>query len=209
VLGVTSGPVLSSPRQTAAFARLQQIARRCSTTDSKPTVVVMGVSGCGKTTVGRAVAAQLQVEFIDGDVFHPQSNVDKMHSGTPLTDQDRQPWLEAISEWLADHVDRGAVVGCSALRRRYRDILRRGASQAAFLHLEGEPSVVQKRIEERKGHFMPPSLLRSQFDTLERLAPDEYGVAISLDQSVDDITGEFLGWLAHHPEPPQSTTGPD
>jgi gluconokinase len=186
----------------------QSGSQREKATEGKPIVIVMGVTGSGKTTIGRAVATRLEISFIDGDGLHPQSNVDKMRSGTPLTDEDREPWLEAISNWLHDHRQQGAVTACSALRRKYRDILRRGASNAVFLHLDGEPSIVTNRVASRKGHFMPASLVRSQYETLEPLLPDEYGVKISFDQPVTAITDEFLDWLSLHPTSPESARDP-
>jgi gluconokinase len=168
-------------------------------------VIAMGVSGSGKTTIGRAVATTLEIAFIDGDGFHPKSNVEKMRAGIPLTDADREPWLNAISGWLRDHEDRGAVTACSALRRAYRDVLRHGAPNAVFLHLNGDPSVVTDRVARRPGHFMPTSLVRSQYDTLEPLRPDEYGVTISFDQPVTAIIEEFLAWWSGNLEPPTAS----
>ncbi len=151
-------------------------------------VVVMGVSGSGKSTVGEALATRLGVPYADADAFHSPANVTKMSSGHALDDVDRVPWLEAIAAWL--HANRsGAVVSCSALRRRYRDILRSRAGEVAFLHLDGDPGVIGDRVTHRAGHFMPPALLGSQLDTLERLQPDERGVSVDLalpvDQQVD------------------------
>jgi gluconokinase len=156
-------------------------------------LVVMGVSGSGKSTVGAAVAQRLRVPFADADDFHPPANIAKMSAGEPLDDQDRYPWLEAIGAWLAEHPD-GGVMSCSALKRRYRDQLRHHAHDVAFLLLDGTPEVIHKRQASRPGHFMPASLLSSQFATLEHLAPDEHGVTIDVDQSVDDVVEDYLRW---------------
>ncbi len=152
----------------------------------------MGVSGSGKSTVGAAIAQRLRVPFADADDFHPAANIAKMTAGQALDDHDRQPWLEAIGAWLAEHPD-GAVMSCSALKRTYRDQLRRHAPAVSFLHLEGSREVIARRQASRPGHFMPASLLESQFATLEPLERDERGVVIDVDQSVDAIVEEFAG----------------
>ena len=156
-----------------------------------PVLVVMGVSGSGKSTVGAAVAQRLRVPFADADDFHPPANIAKMTAGQALDDHDRRPWLEAIGEWLAAHPD-GAVISCSALKRSYRDQLRHHAPAVAFLHLQGEREVIARRQASRPGHFMPASLLTSQFATLEPLQPDERGVVIDVDQSVDAIVQQYV-----------------
>lgn len=156
-------------------------------------LVVMGVSGSGKSTVGAALAQRLRVPFADADDFHPQANIDKMTAGHPLDDDDRYPWLEAIGVWLAEHVD-GGVMSCSALKRKYRDQLRHHARGVAFLLLDGTPEVIRRRQASRPGHFMPASLLASQFATLEHLAPDEHGVTVDVDQSVDAIVEQYVRW---------------
>ena len=157
-----------------------------------PLVTVMGVSGSGKTTVGAALAQRLGVSFADADDFHPAANVAKMSAGVPLDDLDRLPWLQTISLWLADHAATGAVVSCSALKRWYRTILREAAPDQIFVHLDGSPVVVARRVAGRPGHFMPTSLVSSQFATLEPLDPDETGVALDLDLPVDELVA-----LAH------------
>jgi gluconokinase len=159
---------------------------------SAPLVVVMGVSGCGKSTVGSALAHRLGVPFADGDDLHPAANIAKMASGVPLDDDDRYPWLEAIGEWLEEHEAHGGVISCSALRRKYRDQLRRHAPRVGFLHLHGSFEVIAARQAARPGHFMPASLLRSQFATLEPLAPDEDGLVIDVAQPVDVIVQEYV-----------------
>lgn len=158
-------------------------------------LVVMGVSGSGKSTVGAALAQRLRVPFADADDFHPEANIAKMTAGHALDDTDRRPWLEAIGVWLDEHPD-GGVMSCSALKRKYRDQLRHHAHEVAFLLLHGSPEVIRKRQASRPGHFMPASLLNSQFATLEQLAPDEHGVTIDVDQSVDAIVEQYLQWQA-------------
>ena len=154
-------------------------------------IVVMGVSGSGKSTVGAALAQRLRVPFADADDFHPPANLAKMTSGEALDDDDRYPWLEAIGEWLAGHPD-GGVMSCSALKRKYRDQLRRHCADVEFLHLSGTPEVIGRRQASRPGHFMPASLLASQFDTLEPLASDERGISIDVDQNIDAIIESYI-----------------
>jgi gluconokinase len=154
-------------------------------------IVVMGVSGSGKSTVGAALAGRLGVPFEDADDLHPPANVAKMTRGEPLDDDDRWPWLERIGEWLVEHVD-GGVIACSALKRKYRDQLRHHCHSVEFLHLEGGRDVIERRQASRPGHFMPASLLTSQFETLEPLAPDERGVVVDVSGSVDEIVEGYL-----------------
>ena len=155
-------------------------------------IVVMGVSGSGKSTVGAALAQRLRVPFADADDFHPPANIAKMTAGQSLDDDDRYPWLAAIGEWLAEHCDGGGVMSCSALKRKYRDQLRRHCPDVVFLHLSGSPEVIGKRQASRPGHFMPASLLASQFETLEPLEPDERGIAIDVDQNIDSIVETYV-----------------
>jgi gluconokinase len=155
-------------------------------------IVVMGVSGSGKSTVGAALAQRLRVPFADADDFHPPANIAKMTAGEPLDDDDRYPWLEAIGEWLAKHCGDGGVMSCSALKRKYRDQLRRHCEGVEFLHLAGTPEVIGRRQASRPGHFMPASLLASQFATLEPLGPDESGIAIDVDQDIDSIVDNYV-----------------
>ncbi len=145
-------------------------------------VVVMGVSGCGKSTLARALAGALAVDFIEGDDLHPPANVQRMRAGIPLTDADREDWLATIGERLgAAHAQgRGLVVACSALKRRYRDQLRRHAPGLRLVHLHGDASLLAERLNLRSGHYMPPSLLPSQLEALELPAPDEDAVVLDI-----------------------------
>jgi gluconokinase len=157
----------------------------------------MGASGSGKSTVGAALARRLGVPFADADALHPAANVAKMAAGTPLDDADRRPWLDSVGRWLADHDD--GVMACSALKRRYRDQLRSHRTDIAFLHLTGSPELIGARQAGRPGHFMPSSLVASQFDALEPLDPDEYGMAADVEQSVDAIVEAFVTFLSVSP----------
>lgn len=154
-------------------------------------IVVMGVSGSGKSTVGAALAQRLRVPFADADELHPPANITKMTSGRALDDHDRYPWLETVGAWLAEH-HAGGVMSCSALKRKYRDQLRRHCADVRFLHLTGSPEVIGSRQANRAGHFMPAALLASQFDTLEPLGPDEAGVTVDVDQSIEAIVENYV-----------------
>ncbi|WP_036564095.1 gluconokinase [Nocardioides halotolerans] len=159
-------------------------------------VVVMGVSGSGKSTVGAALAGRWRVPYEDADDLHPQANIDKMSRGEPLDDHDRHPWLERIGEWLVAH-EGGGVIACSALKRKYRDQLRHHCPSVEFLHLAGSPELIERRQASRPGHFMPRSLLSSQFETLEPLAPDERGEVVDVAGSVDEILAGYLARSRH------------
>src|SRR5688500_9249649 len=150
-------------------------------TPAAPLLVIMGVSGSGKTTFGVTLGQRLRVPFADADDFHGPANIAKMSAGIPLDDTDRLPWLRAIGAWLAGHAQSGGVVGCSALKRAYRDLLRECAPSVGFVHLHGEREVVRRRVASRPGHFMPASLVDSQYRTLEPLEPDERGVVLDFD----------------------------
>ncbi|MGW0932985.1 gluconokinase [Streptomyces sp. NPDC002644] len=152
-----------------------------------PVVVVMGVAGTGKTTVGRLLAERLEVTYAEGDEFHPPANIAKMSAGTPLDDEDRAPWLDLIGAWAHERRETGGVVSCSALKRVYRDRLRAAAPGLFFVHLSGERDLIERRMTARQGHFMPRSLLDSQFATLEPLAADETGVVVDLSGTPDEI----------------------
>ncbi|WP_229053713.1 gluconokinase [Aeromicrobium sp. Leaf350] len=168
----------------------------------RPLVVAMGISGTGKSAVGRAVADRLGLPYADGDDYHPRSNIEKMSAGTPLTDEDRWPWLELVAGWLTEHADSGGVISCSALKRSYRDVLRRGAEGVLFLHLEGDHDLIQERMEKRD-HFMPATLLESQERTLEPLEDDERGWSFDIAPPIEQIVDEFVeraGLSALEPE---------
>ncbi len=154
-------------------------------------VVVMGASGCGKSTVGRALAAHLGVPFADADDLHPAANVAKMASGRPLDDDDRAPWLREVGRWLAAQGS-GGVMACSALRRAYRDALREQAPDTVFLHLDGDQATLESRVSSRPGHFMPAGLVASQLAALEPLGADEAGTALDLRAPVDTLVRAFL-----------------
>ncbi|MBO8196643.1 gluconokinase [Streptomyces oryzae] len=162
-------------------------------------VVVMGVAGTGKTTVGRLLADALGVPYAEADAFHPPANVAKMSAGTPLDDADRAPWLDAIGAWAHDHEGRGGVVSCSALKRAYRDRLRAAAPGIVFLHLTGDRALIARRMAGRADHFMPVALLDSQFATLEPLAPDEPGVVVDVAPGPESVTEQALDGLGPLP----------
>lgn len=170
-------------------------------------VVVMGVSGCGKTTIGDLVARELGVPFLDGDSLHPVENVAKMAAGTPLTDDDRWPWLATVGAALAQAGDGGLVLACSALRRVYRDAIREQAPDTVFLHLHGTKEVLKARTEGRTGHFMPPALLDSQLATLEPLEADEAGFVVDIAAPVDDVVASALTYLAAVVRPAPAPAG--
>ncbi|MFD7666176.1 gluconokinase [Streptomyces sp. NPDC059788] len=161
-------------------------------------IVVMGVAGTGKTTIGPLVAADLGVPYAEGDDFHPPANIAKMSAGTPLDDADRWPWLDAIGAWAHDRHGRGGVVSSSALKRAYRDRLRAAAPGVVFLHLTGDRSLIESRMAERKGHFMPTALLDSQFATLEPLGPDEAGVAVDVSGTPQEIAARAVAALRRY-----------
>jgi carbohydrate kinase (thermoresistant glucokinase family) len=164
------------------------------TGDRAPRVVVMGVSGCGKSTVGEVLASRLGVPFLDADTLHPPANVAAMAAGVPLTDEDRGPWLAAVAERLAA-APAGLVVACSALRRAYRDVLRAGAPTAAHVHLHGTRAVLEERVADRPGHFMPAPLLASQLATLEPLDADERGVVLDVVDPPAELAATAAAWL--------------
>ena len=160
-------------------------------------LIVMGVSGSGKTTIGEKLADRIGWRYQDADRFHPAGNVAKMSAGEPLTDEDRWPWLRAI----AAEIDRASadrehvVMGCSALRRVYRDILVHGRHDIKLIYLDGAQELIADRLRLRKGHFMPPGLLASQFKTLEPPTPDEHPIKVSIDPPVETIVDNILRQL--------------
>jgi gluconokinase len=161
-------------------------------------VIVMGVSGCGKSSVGEALAQRLGLPFIEGDMLHPESNVAKMAAGTPLTDEDRWPWLTVIGERMADALARGEgiIVSCSALKKIYREHLRAATGgRLAFVYLDGSRELLGRRMGARTGHFMPLGLLDSQLATLEVPTGEQGVVTVSIDQPVEGIVTDALNGL--------------
>lgn len=165
-----------------------------STENNPHHVVVMGVSGSGKSTIGDMLAEKLDLPYYDGDDLHPQSNIDKMAEGTPLTDEDRWPWLKLVGEWLSERPD-GGIIGCSALKRSYRDAIREASPGVVFVHVHGSEELLRERMDHRPGHFMPSSLLQSQFATLEPLAEDEKGKVFDVSGSPREIVDAAAEWL--------------
>jgi gluconokinase len=168
-------------------------------------VVVMGVAGTGKTTIGPLLAARLGVPYAEGDEFHPQANIDKMSAGHPLDDDDRWPWLDAIGAWAHGRAGLGGVVSCSALKRSYRDRLRAEAPGILFVHLTGDRKLIGDRMAHRHGHFMPTALLDSQFATLQPLQADEPGVAVDVSGTPEEIAARALAALDDLGSSTQST----
>lgn len=160
-------------------------------------VLLMGVSGAGKTTVGERLAAALGATFHEGDAFHPPANVAKMQRGEPLDDQDRLPWLAAIAGAIAraDAAGEPAVFACSALKRRYRDILRAASARLRIVHLAGSEGLVRDRLTARRGHFMPPTLLPSQFRALEPPAPGELAIVVDIAAAPEAIVARICAAL--------------
>lgn len=166
-------------------------------------IVVMGVSGAGKSTVGSALAARLGAAFIDADSLHPPANVQKMASGTPLTDEDRWPWLKLVGAALSGESPNGVVVACSALRRAYRDAIRTAAPSTTFVLLHVATPVLQDRLPLRPGHFMPASLLTSQLETLEPLEADEAGLTVTSEEGIEPTAERILLQLGARPAEPR------
>ena len=160
-------------------------------------VIIMGVSGCGKSTVGALLAQRLGWEFEDADWFHPASNVDKMHSGIALTDEDRRPWLSAIADWIDKTRRSGGhgVIACSALKRRYRDVLIGERADVRLVYLKGDETLIARRIATRHEHFMPQSLLHSQFEALEEPGADENPLVVSIEPTPREIVARILSGL--------------
>jgi gluconokinase len=162
-------------------------------------LIVMGVSGSGKSTIAEKLAERLGWDFEDGDGFHPAANVAKMSAGLPLTDDDRWPWLQAIADEIDRVVAAGRriVVACSALKRAYRDVLVHGRADIRIIYLDGRRELIAERMQARKGHFMPTTLLDSQFKTLEPPASDENPITVSIDASVEAIIDAIVGQINH------------
>ncbi|MFF8930816.1 gluconokinase [Streptomyces longwoodensis] len=164
-------------------------------------VVVMGVAGTGKTTIGPLLAARLGVPYAEGDDFHPRANIAKMTAGVPLDDEDRWPWLDAIGAWAHERAGLGGVVSCSALKRSYRDRLRAAAPGVVFVHLTGDRALIEDRMSHRQGHFMPTALLDSQFATLQPLGADEAGVDVDVAGGPEEIAERAVAALDRLPDP--------
>ena len=165
--------------------------------------VIMGVAGCGKSSIGAKVARQLGTVYLDGDDLHPEANIAKMSNGIPLNDDDRAPWLDEVGATLARQPD-GSLIGCSALRRIYRDRIRNAVGKpVAFIHLAGSRKVIEGRMSARSGHFMPVALLDSQFATLEPLDADEDGCVIDIDQTFEQVVRAAADYLRQRVNPGQ------
>lgn len=165
---------------------------------TRPVAVVMGVAGSGKTEIGTRLARRLGIEFVDGDDLHPAANVAKMSAGHALNDDDRRPWLETIGGWLADHRAPGGIAACSALKRSYRDLLRSAVPGLPFIHLTGNRDLMVERVGNRTGHYMPASLVDSQFATLEPLGEDEAGLTLDVDTTIEALVSSAQAWLTAH-----------
>ncbi|GAA4519999.1 MULTISPECIES: gluconokinase [Nonomuraea] len=166
------------------------------TGDRPPTrhIVVMGVSGAGKTTVARGISEATGLRFAEADEFHSEANVARMRAGVPLDDADRWPWLRDLASWMADRHAEGVstVLACSALKRAYRDVLRQGPPDVEFVHLDGAPELIRDRMTRRTGHYMAASLLDSQQQILEHLDPDESGMVLDVALSPDELVAAAL-----------------
>jgi carbohydrate kinase (thermoresistant glucokinase family) len=173
----------------------------------QPILVVMGVSGSGKSTVAALLAGQLGWDFLEGDDLHPEANVEKMASGTPLTDDDRWPWLDTVSSWIIEHAmaDVPGIITCSALKRKYRDVLRE--QNVIFVHLVGTKQLLGARMSARLDHFMPTTLLDSQLDTLESLGADEQGLLVDASRSPAEGAASVVKALHLRPSPGSSALG--
>ncbi len=160
-------------------------------------LVVMGPSGTGKTTTAKLLSQRLGWSFAEADEFHPPANIEKMSAGIPLNDDDRAPWLASIRDWITEEAAMGqsTVITCSALKRRYRDTLRGARARVRFVELGADQDLVAGRMAARKGHYMPPSLLASQYADFEKLQPDEDGVSVRVDKAPDAVVSDALEQL--------------
>src|SRR6516225_247216 len=184
----------AAPRRSH-HARGSQSENKTASPAKRPSVVgVMGVSGCGKTTIAGMLAHRLNWIFEEGDWLHPPSNVEKMHAGVPLTDEDRWSWLHGIAAWIdaTRRVGNHGTVACSALKRAYRDILVGERPDVRIVYLKGERDLIARRMAARDGHFMPPALLDSQFATLEEPRPDEHPIVVSIVPHPRQIVEEIV-----------------
>jgi gluconokinase len=164
-------------------------------------ILIMGVSGCGKTTVGERLAVTLGLPFQEGDALHPPANIAKMAGGTALTDADRWPWLEAVAAWMDERraIGSGGIISCSALKRAYRERLRSGRPDVELVFLRGSRAAIANRLAARAGHFMPPRLLDSQLDALEEPEARERPIVVGIEQTVPQIVEEILAGLSTRP----------
>ena len=202
----------SAPRRSRHARGSQSENKPASSAGSPSVVVVMGVSGCGKSTIAAMLAHRLNWIFEEGDWFHPPSNVEKMHAGVPLTDEDRWPWLHGIAAWIdaTRRVGNHGTVACSALKRAYRDILVGERPDVRIVYLKGERDLIARRMAARDGHFMPPALLDSQFATLEEPRPDEHPIVVSIAPHPRAIVEEIVKKLGKGlaPSSPGVATAP-
>ena len=157
--------------------------------NKKEILFVMGVSGSGKTTIGKLLAEKLELPFFDGDAYHPKTNVEKMAAGHPLNDEDRKGWLHRLNELAKKQAQEGAIIACSALKSQYREQLRQGLHTVEFIYLEGSFDLISERLANRKGHFMPTALLRSQFDALEI---PKHAISVSIDATPSEVVENIL-----------------
>lgn len=168
-----------------------------------PILVIMGVSGSGKTTVAKDLALRLGWDFKEGDSLHPATNVEKMRAGIPLTDDDRQPWLTAVAAWIDGQQAKGlpGIVTCSALKRSYRRVVIGERPQVRLVYLRGNEALIGDRVAERHDHFMPPSLLHSQFSTLEEPGPEENPLIVDIGPPADQVAEAVIRLLGLHSAP--------
>ncbi|HXA59845.1 MAG TPA: gluconokinase [Streptosporangiaceae bacterium] len=160
-------------------------------------IIVTGVSGSGKSTIGAMLAGRLGWEYAEADDFHSRANLEKMHAGHPLTDEDRWPWLKKIAAWIDEHHDRNAVVTCSALKRSYRDLLRR--PETRLVYLDGSQELITQRLVARHGHFFPTALVESQFRDLEPPEPDEHALYVPIDEPATETVKKIIKGLGLSP----------